>query len=135
MPRGTIEGDERRSDRMERTQRKAWIRGGLVAAAIALGAGAALAAGAERPPWPLEESRQPVVVAQAPVDGSARALPGPVADVQLEERQGYNTDYLFGMSRALANSTVSAWAKPVLFIFTVPLDIALLPFAAIGGFF
>jgi hypothetical protein len=25
--------------------------------------------------------------------------------------------------------------KPVLFLFTVPLDIVLLPFAAIGGFF
>lgn len=125
----------RRTSIQKAWSRKGWIRGGVVAAAIALGAGAALAAGPGRPPWPLEERQQPLVVAQAPVQGSARALPGPVADVQLEERQGYNTDYLFGMSRALANSTVSAWAKPVLFIFTVPLDIVLLPFAAIGGFF
>ena len=57
------------------------------------------------------------------------------AAVQLEERQGYNSDYIFGMSRGLANSTMTPALKPLFFVFTIPLDIAFLPFAAIGGFF
>lgn len=74
----------------------------------------------------------------APVVSDAAALPygvGVHPDVQLEERQGYNSEYIFGMSRGLANSTMTPALKPVFFLFTIPLDIAFLPFAAIGGFF
>ena len=53
----------------------------------------------------------------------------------LEDRSGYDSSFLFAMSRGLAQSTVVTPLKPVLFLFTVPLDIVLLPFAAIGGFF
>jgi len=48
---------------------------------------------------------------------------------------GYNSDYLFGITRATVRSTIVPAAKVPLFLLTVPLDIALLPFAAIGGFF
>lgn len=48
---------------------------------------------------------------------------------------GYNSDYLFGMSRAIGNSTLEPAVKPLFWLITVPLDIVFLPFAAIGGFF
>ncbi|HPG24320.1 MAG TPA: hypothetical protein PLW10_01680 [Myxococcota bacterium] len=52
-----------------------------------------------------------------------------------EEKGWYNGDYVFGLSRSLANSTIEPAAKAPLFLFTVPLDLALLPFALIGGMF
>ena len=48
---------------------------------------------------------------------------------------GYNSDYLFGITRATARSTIVPAVKVPLFLLTVPVDIVLLPFAAIGGFF
>jgi len=48
---------------------------------------------------------------------------------------GYNSEYIFGLSRGVANSTMTPAVKPLLFILTIPLDLVLLPFAAIGGFF
>ncbi len=47
----------------------------------------------------------------------------------------YNSDYIFGMSKGVANSTLHPAVKPLFFVLTVPLDLAFLPFAAIGGFF
>jgi hypothetical protein len=47
----------------------------------------------------------------------------------------YNSDFIFGMTRSVANSTLIGAVKPVLFLVTVPLDIVFLPFAAIGGLF
>ncbi len=58
-----------------------------------------------------------------------------VQAVQLEDRSGYTTEYLFGMSRAVADSTLHPALKPPVFLLTIPLDIVFLPFAAIGGFF
>ena len=47
----------------------------------------------------------------------------------------YNSDYLFGLSRGTAGSAILPAFKAFVFILTIPLDIALLPFAAIGGLF
>jgi hypothetical protein len=58
--------------------------------------------------------------------------PGPYNE---QERQGYNSDYLFGITRAVVHSTIVPAGKVPLFLLTVPLDIVFLPFAAIGGFF
>ena len=52
-----------------------------------------------------------------------------------EPKPSYNDAYLFGMTRAVANSTMHPGAKAPLFVLTVPLDIVFLPFEAIGGFF
>ena len=52
-----------------------------------------------------------------------------------EPEPSYNDAYLFGMTRAVANSTIHPGAKVPLFVLTVPFDIVFLPFAAIGGFF
>ncbi len=52
-----------------------------------------------------------------------------------EEKSWYNTDYLFGMTRGVTGSTLHPAVKLPLFVLTVPLDLAFLPFAAIGGLF
>ena len=53
----------------------------------------------------------------------------------VEDRQGYDSEYIFGMTRGVSHSTLLPALKPLAFIVTVPLDLVLLPFAAIGGFF
>jgi hypothetical protein len=81
-----------------------------------------------------------------PADPGAPALELALADEgrsvhargePIDEGTGYhyNSDYLFGLSRAVAGSTLSPALRPVLFLVTVPLDVALLPMAAIGGLF
>jgi hypothetical protein len=49
--------------------------------------------------------------------------------------EGYNSSYMFGMTKGLAASTMVPALKPVFMILTIPLDLVFLPFAAIGGFF
>jgi len=52
-----------------------------------------------------------------------------------EERRGYDSDYLFAMTRGVADSTLITPLKPPVFLFTIPLDIVCLPVAAIAGLF
>jgi hypothetical protein len=52
-----------------------------------------------------------------------------------QESRGYSTEYIFGMSKAIRRSTLHPALKPAVWLFTVPLDIVLLPFAALGGLF
>jgi len=52
-----------------------------------------------------------------------------------EPEPWYNSDYLFGMTRGVTDSTMHPAAKLPLLVLTVPLDLVLLPFAAIGGLF
>ena len=52
-----------------------------------------------------------------------------------EKKSWYNGSYIFGMTRSLANSTISPAGKAPLFVLTVPLDIVCFPFAVIGGLF
>jgi hypothetical protein len=47
----------------------------------------------------------------------------------------YNSSYIFGMTRGVANSTMAPAGKAPLFVLTVPLDFAFLPFTLIGGLF
>jgi hypothetical protein len=75
-----------------------------------------------------------VVVAQAggtePRDLEPRYKPIPP-----EPEPDYNSSYIFALTRGVADSTMHAAAKVPLFLLTVPLDLAFLPIAAIGGFF
>lgn len=52
-----------------------------------------------------------------------------------QESRGYSTEYIFGMSKAVRRSTMHPALKPAVWLFTIPLDIVLLPFAALGGLF
>jgi hypothetical protein len=52
-----------------------------------------------------------------------------------EEKGWYNSDYIFGLTRGVAASTIAPAGKAPLYVLTVPLDLVFLPFAAIGGLF
>ncbi len=52
-----------------------------------------------------------------------------------KKSSGYNSEYLFGMTRAVAGSTMHPAVRVLCFPVTVPLDLALLPFEFVGGFF
>ena len=65
-------------------------------------------------------------------------LNAPTAEVTsaLDMRDdGYNTDLIFSMTKGVAASTMIPAIKPFFVLLTLPLDLAFLPFAAIGGFF
>ena len=81
---------------------------------------------------------------QEPAAGRTEPLRPPLApfldapaqggsSTSLESKSGYNTDYLFAMTRGVADSTLTPALKPLVFIVTIPLDIVTLPFALIGG--
>jgi hypothetical protein len=55
--------------------------------------------------------------------------------LDLEDHQGYSSEYIFGLTKGVMRSTMVGALKPMVLLLTVPLDIAFLPFAAIGGFF
>ena len=50
-----------------------------------------------------------------------------------QEKEGYSTEYIFGLSKGTMRSTLVPALKPFVLIFTLPLDLAFLPFAAIAG--
>lgn len=101
----------------------------LVAAIVVLLAAhpATSSAGEPIPPSSIE-------VAQAggtePRELEPRYQPAP-----LEEKSWYNSSYIFALTRGVADSTMVPAAKVPLYVLTVPLDIVLLPIAAIGGMF
>ena len=84
-----------------------------------------------------------VVVAQASDDSvgadrgadETRPLEARYLPAEPEEKSWYNSDYIFGMTRGVANSTIAPAGKAPLFVLTIPLDIVTLPFTLIGGFF
>jgi hypothetical protein len=59
-----------------------------------------------------------------------RYQPAPV-----EEKSWYNDSYIFALTRGVADSTMAPAAKAPLYVLTIPLDLVLLPIAAIGGMF
>lgn len=79
----------------------------------------------------------PLVVAQGdrPHGTEPRELDPRYKPVPPEPEPWYNTEYLFGITRAITDSTLVPAAQGPLLLLSVPLDIALLPFTAIGGFF
>jgi len=84
-----------------------------------------------------------VAIGEDPAPSAARVESGPQqADLPalmlkdalvLEDREGYNSEYIFGMTKAVVNSTLHPALKPLLSIITVPLDIVGLPFAVLLG--
>ena len=90
----------------------------------------------------VEASAEPILLAQeggtTPRELEPRypaPEPGPPGPYNEQEREIWNGDYVFGMSRSLARSTIVPAAKAPLFLFTIPLDVVFMPFALIGGFF
>lgn len=108
-------------------QRKTWKRSlalGLAAASCGFAlSGASLGCAGDPPPAPAEER---------PAEGQIEPTFQPREPVP---EPWYDTSYLFGMTRGVADSTIHPAGKVPLFVLTVPLDIVFLPFAAVGGFF
>ena len=75
-----------------------------------------------------------LVIAQA-AGTEPRPLEPRYQPIQEEPPGWYNASYMFGMTRSVAQSTMSPGLKAPLFLLTVPCDLVLLPFAAIGGLF
>jgi hypothetical protein len=73
-------------------------------------------------------------LAQA-ADAESRELQPRYEPVPPQPKSSYNSSYIFGMTKDLAASTIAPAGKAPLFLLTVPLDIVLLPFTIIGGFF
>ena len=94
----------------------------LVAAAPAVGAGQT------------EPSGESLVIAQEGGTTTGELRPRYYPEPPQEE-SWYNSDYIFAFTRGLAGSTMHPVAKAPLFILAIPLDIAFLPFTAIGGLF
>ena len=65
----------------------------------------------------------------------AKALPALMLKdaLVLEEREGYNSEYIFGMTKGILNSALHPAVKPMFSLVTVPLDLVFLPFAALLG--
>jgi hypothetical protein len=61
--------------------------------------------------------------------------PPPVAPRPERAPGSYNDEYIFGLTRSVAESTMHPAAKILIFPITVPLDLVLLPFEIIGGTF
>ena len=47
----------------------------------------------------------------------------------------HDSSLFFSLTRGVADSAIAPAGKVPLYVFTIPLDIVLLPFALIGGFF
>ena len=63
-------------------------------------------------------------------------MPALSADYErAQEQPVYTDDYFFALSRGLGDSSLHPAAKAPLFLLTVPLDLALVPIAAVAGFF
>ena len=75
-----------------------------------------------------------IVVAQAH-GTEQRELEPRYQPVAPEQKSWYNSGYFFALTGSVAGSTMVTAAKVPLFVLTVPLDLVLLPFAAIGGLF
>jgi len=72
----------------------------------------------------------------APTSGTSLPESEPTTSGGPYEPWHYNTDYFFGLTRGLwEEEGVSPVLRPVVMIFTLPLDIVILPAAALAGLF
>lgn len=106
---------------------------GATTAACATSTPSAAAALAEQVVDNVATPAEPFVVLAGNV--SNRPMQASNQSIDMRDDDYYDSSYIFGMTKGVANSTLTPALKPLVFILTVPLDIALLPFAAIGGFF
>ena len=75
---------------------------------------------------------EPLVLAQVERDGELEPRYEPREPVP---EPAHDSSLVFSLTRGVADSAIAPAGKVPLYVFTIPLDIALLPFAFIGGFF
>ena len=81
------------------------------------------------------EGSASLLLAQASGDEGGGKLEPRYQPREPEPKSAYNSSSVFGMTRGVADSTIHPAVKAPLFLFTLPLDLVLLPFAALGGLF
>ena len=74
----------------------------------------------------------------APSQSGTRTIEsGPsLSDMERESASGgwsYNSEYIFGISKAVRDSSMPPGAKVPVYVFSLPLDVVLLPFSALAG--
>jgi hypothetical protein len=77
----------------------------------------------------------PVLVELAQAGDSAPCAQSRYEPAGRASDSSFNDEYVFGLTRGIADSDAHPVAKILIFPLTVPLDLALLPFEAIGGLF
>ena len=75
-----------------------------------------------------------VTVPQPSPEHAEHATGQDAFDLEKDSRRR-SSEYIFGMTKAIRRSTLYPALKPAVWLVTIPLDIVLLPFAAIGGLF
>ncbi|HYD50726.1 MAG TPA: hypothetical protein VEB21_20385 [Terriglobales bacterium] len=99
--------------------------------AIRLALALALLASSFSPAFAGPALAEPMVVAQ----GERRGELSPRYHPEERHQSSYNDEYVFALTRSVSNSTMHPAAKVPLFLFTVPLDIAVFPIEVLAGFF
>jgi len=94
-----------------------------------------LAAARDGHALPVAHNQPEVIQVAQAAEPPPRELQPRYEPVPPEPKSWYNDSYIFAMTRGVANSTMVPAAKAPLYLLTVPLDLVLLPFAAIGGLF
>lgn len=108
----------------------------LAGALVVLASPVIAAASPNSSPAVVRQGTAPVVVVQAEGEGEQpRELQPRYEPVPPQPRSTYNDEYIFGLTRSVADSTMHPAAKILLFPITVPFDLVFLPFEAIGGLF
>jgi len=109
------------------------LRTTLAAFTLCLAIGA-LATSASHAIGAIGENTAPNASVTAP-NAQAEALPALMLKdaLVLEDREGFNSEYIFGMTKAILNSTMHPAVKPMPCLVTVPLDLVFLPFTLLLG--
>jgi hypothetical protein len=80
----------------------------------------------------VHDAAVPILLAHS--DGD-RELQPRYEPAQPAPQGAYNNQYIFGITRGVADSTMHPAVKILIFPITVPFDLVLLPFEVMGGFF
>lgn len=84
---------------------------------------------------PAAEHQTEVIQLAQETEPPPRELEPRYQPVPPQPKSWYNDSYIFAMTRGVSNSTLVPAAKAPLYLITLPVDLVLLPFAAIGGLF
>ncbi len=117
----------------QRPHRWSTATGILLLAAVCAGFTRPAQAGEPQPLQLAQEVGQPVD--EPPTEPPPRELQPRYQPVPPQPKSWYNDTYIFAITRCVANSTLAPAAQAPLYLLTVPVDLVLLPFAAIGGLF
>lgn len=109
----------------------------VLVATVATGSAYAAPLSPSTTPSSVEQPRADLGGVQLAQDNGSelRELQPRYESAQPAPKSSFNDDYIFALTRGVADSTMNDAAKAFLFPVTVPLDLVMLPFSLIGGLF